>query len=263
MEGNQMTELTNQELTKVVYKYIGVSRDGYLNGFSYRTHSEFYPVYCRLDIDPNGIEGTTRERFIQILKNAEPVDQAKIIMGIIDKFDMEDNPNPPETRTPELRGELLRIAKRLKCGSMVDSPELTITNKTIEAALNDAEVLLSTGSTMGIDRVHTILQGFLREECKREGITYAKEDSMARLLKLIGKSHPKFQQCTPWAEQRNSVLKSFGEVLDALNRIRNDGSLAHANDILIEEKEAQLFINASRTVLQYLNAIFEDDEPNS
>jgi hypothetical protein len=55
-----MAPLTNQEVMKIVNRYIGVS-GGYLGDFSYRTHADFYPEYCELDIDPNQHEGTTRE----------------------------------------------------------------------------------------------------------------------------------------------------------------------------------------------------------
>jgi hypothetical protein len=70
--------LTPQKVMKVVNRYIGVS-GGYLGDFSYRTHAEFYPEYCDLDIDANTYSGTTRERFIEILSSRSPRDQAKIL----------------------------------------------------------------------------------------------------------------------------------------------------------------------------------------
>ena len=43
--------LSKREIMIVVNRYIGVE-GGYLGDFSYRTHAEFYPLYCELDIDP-------------------------------------------------------------------------------------------------------------------------------------------------------------------------------------------------------------------
>lgn len=43
------------------------------------TDADFYPEYCDLDIDPNEFEGTTRERFIHILSNASPKEQAATV----------------------------------------------------------------------------------------------------------------------------------------------------------------------------------------
>jgi hypothetical protein len=57
--------LTNGEVMQVVNRYIGVS-GGYLGDFSYRTHAEFYPEYCELEIDPYEYEGTVyRDPFIE------------------------------------------------------------------------------------------------------------------------------------------------------------------------------------------------------
>jgi hypothetical protein len=47
---------------------------------------------------------------------------------------------------------------------------------------------------------------------------------------------------------------AFATVVDALNPVRNRGSMAHANATLLDEPEAMLVINAVRTLLHYLNA---------
>jgi hypothetical protein len=53
-------------------------------------------------------------------------------------------------------------------------------------------------------------------------------------------------------------------ILDAMNPARNRGSLAHPNEDLLGEHEAILFINAARTILQYLDAkLARDVEPLS
>ena len=58
--------LKDSQIKKLVYKYIGVE-GGYLADFSYRTHADFY-TDLDLDIDPYKYQGTTRERFTQILR---------------------------------------------------------------------------------------------------------------------------------------------------------------------------------------------------
>lgn len=70
--------LSKTMIYRLVNQYIGVN-GGYLGNFSYRTHQEFYPEYCDLEIDPYEYEGTTKDRFIAILSKAEPRIQAKII----------------------------------------------------------------------------------------------------------------------------------------------------------------------------------------
>lgn len=69
--------LTNREITIIVNRYIGVE-GGYLGDFSYRTHADFYPEYCDLNIDPNEYEGTTRQRFITILSTETPATRRRL-----------------------------------------------------------------------------------------------------------------------------------------------------------------------------------------
>ncbi len=103
--------LTNREILRIVNRYIGVSH-GYLGDFSYRTHTEFYPGHCDLDIDPfNFLEdGTTRERFIRVLESVPPDQQAKIIRGVLDKYPA----GSAEFRTESTMDELVEMAVRLE-----------------------------------------------------------------------------------------------------------------------------------------------------
>jgi hypothetical protein len=78
--------LTRSEVYRLVNDYIGVS-GGYLGDFSYKTHYEFYPYYCDVDIDVGEYEpGTTREKFIRILEDVVPLTQAKILRGVFLKY---------------------------------------------------------------------------------------------------------------------------------------------------------------------------------
>ena len=72
--------LTNKDIYAVVNRYIGVY-NGYLGDFSYRTHREFYPEFCDLEINPDDIDGTTRHRFMTILEQSDPRTQATILEG--------------------------------------------------------------------------------------------------------------------------------------------------------------------------------------
>jgi hypothetical protein len=49
------------------------------------------------------------------------------------------------------------------------------------------------------------------------------------------------------------IVFSIGNILDALNPLRNRGSLAHANDQLVERDEALLVVNLTRSIIQYLD----------
>jgi hypothetical protein len=50
------------------------------------------------------------------------------------------------------------------------------------------------------------------------------------------------------------VLNSLSNVVDALNTIRNHASVAHPNENLLDEAEAMLMVNVTRTLFHYINA---------
>lgn len=248
-----MVALSNPEIMKIVNRYIGVS-GGYLGDFSYRTHAEFYPEYCELDIDPNQYEGTTRERFIEILKNSPSNIQAKIIRGVLERFPLEAE-NKPQTRTQELHKKLLDIACKLEELTPIKSPQPKITSEVIERAIADIEILIKeTGATSGVDRVHTALHGYLKEICDLEKITYDKNDTMTKIFKQLRKNHVSFQNIEPHSPEIDRILNSFANIMDAFNPIRNHGSVAHPNKDLLKKDEAMLVINVARTILHYLDA---------
>lgn len=248
-----MTGLTRKDIYAVVNRYIGVT-GGYLGDFSYRTHAEFYGEYCDLDIDPNAYDGTTRERFIQVLESADPGTQATILEGILEKYPVGSD----ELRTPESCTRVQEMIARCLSGAGVEAPELRITSEVVRRAIADAEALMQSGGpTSAVDRVHTELHGYLMAACDDQGITYARDPSILELFKLLKQQHPSLQALGAHQGPIVQVLRSLGAVMDALNPARNRGSVAHPNEELLDGDEAMLFINAARTVLTYLDVKLE------
>jgi len=253
-EGAMATSgLTGLEIMKVVERWIGVS-GGYLGDFSYRTHAEFYPTYCELDINPYEYEGTTRERFIAILRQSPPPVQAKMLRGVLERFPLPAGP-ARSTRTPELQEEIRKIIDRLERALPVESPSLKISSEAVEIAIRDAETLLRTGGAIsGVDRIHTAVHGHLRRVCEDAGIPYVREDSCARLLKLLRQQHSALQDLGAKEQEIGRILQALGMILDAFDPIRNTASVAHPNEALLGEEEAMLVINAARAIMHYLDA---------
>jgi hypothetical protein len=217
--------MTGQEIVRLVNKYIGVSDDGYLGDFSYRTHKEFYPLFCDLDIDPERIKGTMRARFQEILRTSAPAAQAKIVRGILAKYP----PDPAHPlRTQEMHDEFARVAQRLEGIAGVATPTLKTSSEAVELALASAETMIkSTGAKSSVDRLHTALHGYMRVVCDSEGITYMKEATINVLFNLIREQHPAFAKSVPRADDVAKICRAMGKVMDVLNPIRNDHSLAH------------------------------------
>lgn len=251
LRGGLHVGLSKRDILIVVNRYIGV-KQGYLGDFSYRTHAEFYQE-LGLDFDPSLIEGTTRERFIQILNNADPTTQAIILRGVLERYPIGSS----DLRTPESFANVQNMISLCE-GSSVVVPDLGITSDVVRRAISDAESLLRDGGpTSAVDRVHTVLHGYLKAVCNDASIQYIDNASILDLFKRLRTQHPGLQSVGEHQEAVTKVLRSLGAVMDALNPARNRGSVAHPNENLLDPDEAMLFINAARTVLQYLSAKLE------
>jgi hypothetical protein len=140
-------------------------------------------------------------------------------------------------------------------GTTISTPLLETTSLAVSRALNDFEVLVNSsgGPISGLDRIHTALHGHLRVICNEATIPYSEDADLAALFGLIRKHHPKLQSLAPELDG-TKILRGLAGILDALSPVRNRHSMAHPNEVLLEEPEARLAVNAAKSVLHYLDA---------
>lgn len=152
---------------------------------------------------------------------------------------------------PELLHELGLIESHVPA-----MPSSSITaSQVVERALADADHLLAkSGPISCIDRLHTALHGYLKDLAVRAGLAVDDQASLTQLFKLLRASHPKFLHLGSQDKDIVRVLNSLSNVVDALNTIRNHASVAHPNDNLLDEAEAMLMVNVTRTLFHYLSA---------
>ena len=105
--------LSRPEIMRLVNDYIEV-HGGYLGDFSYNSHADFYPYYCDLDINPFDYGGTTRERFIHILTEAEPRDQVKIIKGVFRRFPIKFFEKEKQGNKKLIYNDFLKIIEKIE-----------------------------------------------------------------------------------------------------------------------------------------------------
>ena len=241
--------LKDKQINKLVNGYIGVS-GGYLGDFSYRSHHEFY-LDLELDIDPYKMEGTTREKFIQILKTNPPFIQAKILRGILERYPVGST----EIRTRDKYDEIIRWIDALQSNGIISVSIPQSTSDIVLRALADADQLISSrGAISGVDRMHTALHGYLRAVCLQAGTEITRDASVTELFKVLREKHSAFKDLGSRSEDITKVLRALATVIDNLNPIRNRASVAHPNEELLDEPEAVLVINAIRTLLQYVES---------
>lgn len=244
-----MSRLNNQDILKLVYEYIGVN-NGYLGDFSYKTHAEFYKWYCNLDVDLQKFEGTTREKFIEILRASDESSQIKIVKGILVKYPESSE----EHRTATKVKEITDLIKKLEAGCGVPSALPSINSNLVTQAINDAEILLtSTHPSSGIDRMHTAFHGYLKTICDKERISYPQDSSLTHLYKALRENHPGLNNLGTHSHEIDKIIKSLASAIDSLNTLRNRASIAHPNQEILAREESYLYINAVRTLMAYID----------
>lgn len=247
-----------REINKLVEDYIGTN-NGYLNHFSYSKHDRFYHVYCDVDVDVASYRQqgfTTRTAFVQILKDSTARQQARIIRGTFEMIP------PPEVESDDdsirqirVYKEMMALAARLEADGQVDTPVIDHTSEVVYQALKDAEVLLvQSGPINAIDRAHTALHGYLKKLCLDRNEPLSNDPSLTHVFKILRERFPEFQIAINHDVEAKKMFGSLAGAVDALNTIRNRGSLAHPNELLIEAAEAMLYINLSRVIISYIES---------
>src|SRR5215470_11470001 len=123
--------MKEREIHKLVEDYIGTD-SGYLCGFSYGKHDDFYIRYCDMDVDVASYRArglTTRRAFIAILKDSKAREQARIIRGVFEMLPPPDNSRPDERERRKLDAhkQLLEVAVRLESDGLVETPKIAQT----------------------------------------------------------------------------------------------------------------------------------------
>ena len=186
---------------------------------------------------------------------AEAKNQAAALRAILDDYppNEESHPDRPRFRSPELHREILGWISRLETGQVAVEVGLESPSEVVRRALDDADTLLRTsGPQSAVDRIHTAMHGYLYSLSQETGVQFEGHPKMNQLFKAIRRSPPVLADVGARGEDVKRILGSFATILDALNPIRNNASVAHPNDHLVGEPEARLVINVVRTLLNYL-----------
>lgn len=136
-----------------------------------------------------------------------------------------------------------------------EAPSSLSSGDVVLLALNDAEHLMRiSGPVSAVDRLHTALHGYFRSLCIESGIAVADDASLTALFKVLRTAHPILRDLGSYDNDLVRVLHGFANAIDAINSLRNNGSIAHPSDDLLGEPEAHLAANATRTIFNYIRA---------
>lgn len=136
-----------------------------------------------------------------------------------------------------------------------EAPASLSSGDVVLLALSDAEHLMHiSGPVSAVDRLHTALHGYFRSLCVDGGLTVADDASLTALFKALRTTHPILKDLGSYDNDLVRVLHGFANAIDAINSLRNNGSIAHPSEDLLGEPEAHLAVNASRTIFNYIRA---------
>jgi hypothetical protein len=123
----------------------------------------------------------------------------------------------------------------------------------VSQALDDLRILIDQsgyGSSSAIDRVHTALHAHLLFLCKARGLNPSENAGTTALFKLIRKALPTEHDLFA------SLFGNLSGLLGSLDSLRNNQSMAHPSEAILDEPEARLTLNVGKALLQYLNDRF-------
>lgn len=245
--------LTRAEITKLVRKWIGVD-GGYLGRFSYARHDQFWMEVCDVSISTAAYPGTTRQCFEATLFDASAANQAAVLRAILNEYPREEIAPGSSLRSEGLYSEILQWIARLQTGQATVAVQIASATQIVQRALDDADTLLrASGPQSAVDRVHTAFHGYLLDLAEEAEVTGLPDrPTMTQLFKALRNNHPALAPKRPNAEEISRVYQSMANIIDALNALRNNASVAHPNPALLGEPEAVLVINAVRSLLGYL-----------
>jgi len=244
---------------------------GYVLNFSNRTFEEFFIETVNIEIydqkyDYGSGSKANRMRAFWDLEPNYIVAQA---LGALVK-DWEEyvgfNATPPSD-------DLKIITQRLKLSAPV--PEISAIRPNTEEkgfeALAKAvrESIEKNEPVTGLDRLHTFLIKYFRSLCQKHGVTLLKEKP---LHSLVGEYIKAIKaEGLIESEITERILKSTISVMEAFNKIRNDHSFAHDNEVLNYNESLLIFGHVTSSV-RFIEAIeqpkqkqkesaFDDDIP--
>lgn len=233
---------------------------GYVLNFSNRTFEEFILDCTGIEIYDSKYDyesGSKANRLRAFWKIESNYIVGKLLGEIFDNWD-ELNGDFNNTPLPE---ECLKIIQRLKLSAPVPdiaSVEPNSDDKDFETlAKSVREAIERNEPEIGLDRLHTFLTKYFRVLCKKHGITTEWEKPLHSLVGEYLKFLKKKELIE--SEMTERILKSSISVMEAFNKVRNNQSLAHDNEVLNYDESLLIFGHVT-TSIRFIESIEKSND---
>lgn len=242
-----MSDLTAIEKRKLE-RALGMS-GGYVLNFSNRTFAEFFLDCSGIDIytaryDYHGDSKANHMRAFWEQEGNYLVGKALGLLfeewdGFRSSSSLEE---PPE--------ECLRIVRRLQASAPV--PEIGAVSPNIEDESFDTlarsvrDAISRNEPEAGLDRLHTFLVKYFRVLCSKRGIETGRDKPLHSLVGEYVRALKREDLIQ--SETTERILKSTISILEAFNRVRNEQSFAHDNEVLNHEESLLIFGHVTSSI---------------
>lgn len=241
---------------------------GYVLDFSNWTFQAFIMENCVIDIYDTKYDygsGSKANRLRAFWNRESNYLVGKLIVRLLDHWNtqkilrLEVITQPEQTLYDEcskISNRLLRDVPIENIGAIQaysDDKDFNILAKNLRESIekNEPEVAL--------DRLHTYTTKYIRQLCDNHNIVYDKNTS---LNSLFG-GYVKYltQNKIIETEMTVRILKSYISILEAFNKVRNDKSFAHDNQVL-NYNESILIFNGIVNAISFIESIEKVDKQN-
>ena len=248
-----MSDMSNTE-KRSFERFFSMS-SGHVLDFSNRTFEEFVldsvgkSIYDSKYDNASGSKANRLRAFWTI----EPNYLVAKLLGDMLQYATETETKPDDK---QIVANCRRIVQRLSLSVPISDMEAIhpITDeKSFNALANSVkEAIEKNEPELGIDRLHTFVVKFMREVCRKHGIAAERDKPLHSLVgeyvkTLKAKGHIE-------SEMTERILKSSISNLEAFNRVRNEHSLAHDNQVLNYDESLLIFSHVS-SVIRLMHAV--------
>ena len=228
---------------------------GYVLDFSNRTFEEFIldstgkSIY---DSKYDNASGSKANR-LRAFWSVEPNYVVVKLLGDLVQYVAEQDVMPDQEQRLE---SCRRVVQRLSQSAPVPEIE-AITPNTVEKdfatlAQSVREAIEKNEPASGLDRLHTFVMKYMRVLCQKHEIKTEKDKP---LHSLVGEYVKRLKENSYLeSEMTERILKSSISTLEAFNRVRNDQSFAHDNQVLNYD-ESLLIFNHVASAIRFVEAV--------
>ena len=266
----QTSKLPPEAADFVVNSWIGFDGNS-LAHFSHRELTEFFRRYTDLpdshpgvtnDATPLGGYGTPKHtRMREALDHASPHQQVGILKAVLRRLPVAPAAHRTQEGAHRILGWIHDLEQSMKAGNVdVDGEKAPIPVVAREALSAARDHMERNDYPLALDRIHTAIHACVRRLAQEVGTDVSAKKGLQEEFAEVRRRHPAFQ-VAQGDKVTASILRGATRILEGMNIGRNDHSLAHPTDELLDDPEARLFCNAGMSVLQYILDRVEGHEP--